>query len=1078
MGLLLGIAVGLLWFCPPALADDWDDQVAVFEALLDAGADEEAVGQMRGTLGDALAAEADPRLIAQLEYMLAGVLVRVGAPEEALDHADRAIEISREEGYLDGEFEAQMQRAGALYYLDQMAESLAAASDALALAEELGRPAWKPHMQRAYVLEEQGRVDEAIASVRLGLELGEGVAEEDELAHYEIYLARILTRRGGRDEALALAQQAADRVASSPDVLLRADVYSVRGIILFDIADFDAAEADFLAALEAYEAVEDWDKVVGAMVNLAWIARSRGDPSGAREILEGASELESTWNFRVSVRASLADVLRELGEFEEARTAFEEALQLADETVGPLHPAAIDTLADYAYLLYQTGHLPQARTRMELALSHARSAFGEGSPNEAFLRTGLATIVHDMGEGDTAVEEWELALSQLEDVLGPDHPELAERLSEYADSLKIVGRYDDAIAAEKRAVAILRGHFGPDTPHVAMMLASQGQVHHRREQFDEALALLEEAASVAENGDSAAKVTLIIDAELQKVRLAADVGSFAAYESAIAGLSERVGADSPRVVMHLKALAEIQAAKGRPEEGLAHLQRLLDLELEGTTRNLAGASDREGLVMSVGLRSTVENYLSMGADGEAAYEAVLNWKGLATRIARTKRAIRAAARDGGIGEMVVRLRREIARKTLDGAAAETLAPQLVELARLERTLAEGHGLVAAPAPTVREVCEALPRGHVLVDYFRHQDEYSAFVLDGGACGSVRSFRVGPAEEIESAVSEHRAALADLEASSQRVDRRGEAVRDLLWTPLEAAIGKARRVWIVPDGAVANVAFATLPRDGRYLLEDLEIGYLENAADLLDEPGMAHKGVLVVGGVDFGGAEVPQLAMRSSCLDEDFAPLPGTEREATAVSDRLGRRRDVEVLTGDRATESAVAEAAAAAGIVHLATHGFFATGRCAIRDTANQVGLDPMILSGVALSGASGGRAGEDDGIWTAAEVALLDLRGTEVVVLSACETGLGEVVSGEGVLGLRRAFATAGARHLVMSLWSIPDEPTVALMDELYRGLVRKRTDPITALRAAQLVALRAAREASGTGNPQGWGAFIAAGR
>lgn len=185
--------------------------------------------------------------------------------------------------------------------------------------------------------------------------------------------------------------------------------------------------------------------------------------------------------------------------------------------------------------------------------------------------------------------------------------------------------------------------------------------------------------------------------------------------------------------------------------------------------------------------------------------------------------------------------------------------------------------------------------------------------------------------------------------------------------------------------------------------------------------------------------------------------------------RTGLREEVVVLEGPEATEARVSALAPGRRVLHLATHGFFATDRCrsALAAGAGEaVGYDPMLLSGLVLAG--------EDRIWTAEEVAALDLRGTELVVLSACETGFGEARSGEGVLGLRRAFRLAGARSLVMTLWAVEDDATRQFMETLYERL-RRRWDPVAALAAAQRDRIDRARH-EGDPDPQRWAGFVVA--
>jgi CHAT domain-containing protein len=143
-------------------------------------------------------------------------------------------------------------------------------------------------------------------------------------------------------------------------------------------------------------------------------------------------------------------------------------------------------------------------------------------------------------------------------------------------------------------------------------------------------------------------------------------------------------------------------------------------------------------------------------------------------------------------------------------------------------------------------------------------------------------------------------------------------------------------------------------------------------------------------------------------------------------------------------------------------------------------GDNPLVLSGLALAGANHRAAagpGEEDGVLTAEEIAAMDLRGVDWAVLSACETGLGEVRRGEGVFGLRRAFQLAGARALIMSLWSVEDESARRWMRALYEGRLGKGLETAEAVREASLAVLRERRERKESTHPFFWAAFVAAG-
>ena len=225
--------------------------------------------------------------------------------------------------------------------------------------------------------------------------------------------------------------------------------------------------------------------------------------------------------------------------------------------------------------------------------------------------------------------------------------------------------------------------------------------------------------------------------------------------------------------------------------------------------------------------------------------------------------------------------------------------------------------------------------------------------------------------------------------------------------------------------------------------------------------------------------------RSIDLDRSglvFAPLPGTADEARALQKLLNLDANA-VLTGLDATEEKLKELHSPS-ILHVATHGFFLSDLDAAKSVPPSSvrgeaappspSEGPRLRSGLALAGANARRSGASgDGILTAAEAALLDLRGTQLVVLSACETGLGEVQQGEGVYGLRRALVLAGAESQLVSLWKVADEKTRMLMVDYY-GRLRKRDGRAAALREAQ----RAMIADPATRHPYYWAAFVLVGR
>jgi CHAT domain-containing protein len=336
--------------------------------------------------------------------------------------------------------------------------------------------------------------------------------------------------------------------------------------------------------------------------------------------------------------------------------------------------------------------------------------------------------------------------------------------------------------------------------------------------------------------------------------------------------------------------------------------------------------------------------------------------------------------------------------------------------------------------------------------------------------------------------------------------------------------------VVPDGALQLANLAALPVGEReYLVENgPTIHMLTTERDLVppDAEPVVGRGLFAMGGPDFEGAAAPAIAGRdaggaglrgevvaaayrgghSNCGDFRslrWGPLPGTARECEDLAGLWNQSagsgggvvaaRGADLLIGSRASEEAFKTLGPGHRVLHLATHGFFLAGRCASAADAARTGggrasgeagirsgENPLVLSGLVLAGANHRDAaapGQEDGVLTAEEVAALDLSGVEWAVLSACETGVGEVRAGEGVFGLRRAFQVAGARTLIMSLWPVEDQAARQWMRELYQARLERRLSTAEAVREASLTVLRDRRAAHQSTHPFYWGAFVAAG-
>jgi CHAT domain-containing protein len=410
-------------------------------------------------------------------------------------------------------------------------------------------------------------------------------------------------------------------------------------------------------------------------------------------------------------------------------------------------------------------------------------------------------------------------------------------------------------------------------------------------------------------------------------------------------------------------------------------------------------------------------------------------------------------------------------------------------------------------------------------------QYLAFVLRTGE-RDPQVVSLGQAPGIDAAVSrwKQEASRDGLESAYREA---GGSLRKLVWDPLGQTLGDTGRVFVVPDGSLSLVSVGALPLDeGGYVIErGPQLHYLSAERDLVPS-GQARpgEGLLTVGAPNYDAtsmfaalrkpdAQGPPPAtgtstyrgQASACRDfasARFAPLPATGKETQEIVRMWGKQLPgdspvqggVVDLRDAAATESALKRSAPGRRVLHLATHGFFLGGSGCESALASSRGIgalsespsltaepgrpttgeNPLLLSGLVLAGAnhrSSAGKGEDDGILTAEEIASLDLSGVQWAVLSACETGVGDIRTGEGVFGLRRAFQVAGVGTLIMSLWSVDDEATRAWMKSLYQGRLAKKLDTVEAVRRASLAVLAERRARKQSTHPFYWAAFVAAG-
>ncbi|MGK7897926.1 MAG: CHAT domain-containing protein [Xenococcus sp. (in: cyanobacteria)] len=451
-------------------------------------------------------------------------------------------------------------------------------------------------------------------------------------------------------------------------------------------------------------------------------------------------------------------------------------------------------------------------------------------------------------------------------------------------------------------------------------------------------------------------------------------------------------------------------------------------------------------------------------------------------------------------------RREIAHKMFEEIASSNVT-DLQKLNRDRETLEEE---LAREIPELnlekklkavdrQMVSQALPSGSVLIEILLvnfidfefpnhqiqqvknpHSIHYIAFILQAGQPDDCRLVDLGRAQTIDRLLVRFRAQV------TENLDDipTGIALRTRIFDPLVSEFKKCSKLFISPDENLTQIPFEILPTDdGRRLIDLYSISYLSTGRDFLRfnfKPSIESTTAIVIADPDYNYALEPNP--RASSDNDDFKRLLETIEEGETIASLLGAQK----WFGNRALKESIFKYVHSPRILHIATHGFFMPNPIQdfkqeqMRDNISQLlssyWENPLLRSCLALAGANWKSRGftphpdAGNGILTAEEVANLNLTATELVVLSACETGQGETLAGEGVFGLRRAFVLAGAKTLIMSLWSVPDKHTKELMVSFYNRLLNGESRS-EALRNSQL------EIRDKYPNPYYWGAFICQG-
>lgn len=788
-----------------------------------------------------------------------------------------------------------------------------------------------------------------------------------------------------------------------------------------------------------------------------------------RRIIEIFTDtLGANSNAVAAARINLGLVYGDLRRFDRATAELEQALDILQHADPPRLPGIANALLNLGILEARQGRPESAIDHLSQALDIQRRVFGRSNPWTLTTATQITTIYMRLGELSKAAIYEEEAVRLIDSTMGAHNAYAAYRRLSLAWLRFAQRRYDESETLCREAVATYEELYGRGNRSTAEALEFLARIERHDEQFDSAAVIAARA-----------------------------------------------------LTMRLTVLGE-QILPGAERDALLH-SALTRNALNGLVASVTEASDSDVTANAIDLILTAKGCIS---DAMLARHQFFSqsFDSIGQRLWRAyKSAIRRQSQ------------LFVAGPTSPGdpayhAALDSLWSEVTEReAALGRHFGQNEALYRVQIVDHRDLARCLPPKTCLVEFIDYesqdpavfmaqQQRYAAVVLTPD--GRARVYSLGPAEEIDSLVEAYQRHLKSI-AESGRMPGRAQkseyamiarALYTRLWKPIAPIVESYEQVFVAPDGQLNRLSFGTLIEDdGHYLIEKYILQYLTAGRDLLRlrEQVTPGRGLIAIADPDFsapvanpsyadggpmtqrgGGAHV--LRGVSPCADMsdyDLYPLPGT-REEIAQVDSLWRLEYGEPCVdreGAAATEEFLKSSAPGKRAAHLATHAYFLPTTCQSDQPTDYstavdqvVDLDnPLLKSGLFLAGCAvpaeqRDTTSHEDGVLTAAEISSLNLEGMQFVVLSACETGKGELYNGEGVYGLRRAFHVAGVRTVISALWSIADQFTAPMMPTIYEH--SDESLPVR-LRRSQLNWINRLRAHGLSDHPFTWGAFIAEG-
>ena len=828
------------------------------------------------------------------------------------------------------------------------------------------------------------------------------------------------------------------------------------GEMMYASNKYSSAEAAFNQAKKMLEEAQDSIGLLYAQVisNLSLLYHTTGRYTLSEKWALKAKEIRGrrSGEYSAVYAASLNNIAvlyKDQGRYNEAEELINKAVNLNQSSVGKESVPYALSLNNQAMIYYETGRTDDAEELLKSSLEIAGKTLQEKSSNYVRLMTNLALMYQDQGKYSEAETIYLKAIKIREGKLSPNHPDYAHLLNNLASLYVLMGKTKEVEANLKRASEIYKKKLGEKHPAYANSINNLGNFYRVNGRLQEAETNLKLARGIRK---------------------------------------ESLGENHPDYISSLESLGLLYWKTGNLAEASHLLRSVANKSLEHVQLYFAPMSEAEKEKFWAKIRTRFQHFNAFAASKSSQYPVLLtdmyNYQ-LATKallLNSTNRIKQQILQSGDktlktkyanwldkkeeLAHAYTLSKEDLREEKINLDSLEKVANKLEkELSASSKIFSDGYGQKTIRMHDVAQSLSTTEAAIEIIQLNKFDNQltdsvyYAALIL-------TKEHAHQPRLVLNKDGSSLNKKYYSYYRNSIRLKQKDEYSYSKFWQPIHESVATKKTLYVSLDGVYNQVNISTfLKPDGKYVLDEKEIILVTNTKEILllkkPNPRKSGNSATLIGNPDYG-------------TKGTIEKLPGTQKELDNARASLSAKQyKVTYLTKAQASEPKVKDINSSK-IVHFATHGFFLpepekeSDEMLFGIASSRAKENPLLRAGLMLAGAENAVTGKsEDGILTAYEVSNMQLNSTEIVLLSACETGLGDVKNGEGVYGLQRAFQVAGANTIVMSLWKVNDEATQLLMSSFYKNYLNNG-DKYKAFKQAQADLKLKFKE------PYYWGAFV----